>query len=129
MNVEKSYRNSKSTIFKVIYLDYLENIFNMASRRAMSTLNPQEIKKFETIAADWWNLNGPAKGLHSMNGVRVPFVTEGLSKMGEIWANIRVYDTLPKDNHLTPFFPSPEYRASPADPRTTSSLFEGGSCQ
>ena len=54
----------------------------MASRRAMSTLNPQEIKKFESIATDWWNLNGPAKGLHSMNGVRVPFVTEGLSKMG-----------------------------------------------
>merc|ERR1719228_2178910 len=54
----------------------------MASKRAMSTLNAQELKKFEAIAAEWWNLNGPAKGLHSMNQVRVPFVTEGLSKMG-----------------------------------------------
>jgi len=54
----------------------------MASKRAMSTLNAQELKKFEAIAAEWWNPNGPAKGLHSMNGVRVPFVTEGLSKMG-----------------------------------------------
>jgi len=54
----------------------------MATKRAMSTLNVEEIKKFEAIAAEWWNLNGPAKGLHSMNGVRVPFVTEGLSKMG-----------------------------------------------
>ena len=54
----------------------------MASRKAMSTLNAKEIKKFEAIAAEWWNPNGPAKGLHSMNGVRVPFVTEGLTKMG-----------------------------------------------
>ena len=40
---------------------------------AFSTLNAQEVKKFEAIAAEWWNPNGPAKGLHSMNGVRVPF--------------------------------------------------------
>ena len=59
-----------------------EEIFTMASKRTMSTLNAQEVKKFEAIAAEWWNPNGPAKGLHSMNGVRVPFVTEGLSKMG-----------------------------------------------
>merc|ERR1711997_630257 len=59
-----------------------EKIFTMASKRAFSTLNAQEVKKFEAIAAEWWNPNGPAKGLHSMSGVRVPFVTEGLSKMG-----------------------------------------------
>ncbi len=55
----------------------------MASRRALSTLNPEEIKKFEAIAAEWWNPNGPAKGLHSMNALRVPFVTENLAKMGK----------------------------------------------
>ena len=53
----------------------------MAAKRALSTVNKAEVKKFEAIAADWWNLNGPAKGLHSMNSLRVPFVTEGLTKM------------------------------------------------
>ena len=46
----------------------------------MSTLNVEELKKFEAIAAEWWSLNGPAKGLHSMNGVRVPFVCDNLLK-------------------------------------------------
>jgi len=53
----------------------------------MSTLNPEEVKKFEAIAAEWWNLNGPSKGLHSMNGLRVPFVTETLTKMGKTQPN------------------------------------------
>ena len=52
----------------------------MAGRRGLSTLNVEELKKFEAIAAEWWSLNGPAKGLHSMNGVRVPFVCDNLIK-------------------------------------------------
>ena len=55
----------------------------MASKRLMSTLNKEEVKKFEAIAAEWWNPNGPASGLHSMNSLRVPFVTDGLSKCGK----------------------------------------------
>ena len=44
----------------------------MASRKAMSTLNAKEIKKFEAIAAEWWNPNGPAKGqLISNAGMKV----------------------------------------------------------
>lgn len=49
----------------------------------MSTLNTEEVKKFEAIASDWWKLNGPAQGLHSMNALRVPFVTENLAKQGK----------------------------------------------
>ena len=52
----------------------------MATKRYLSTLNVEELKKFEAIAAEWWSLNGPAKGLHSMNGVRVPFVCDHLLK-------------------------------------------------
>ena len=55
----------------------------MASKRLMSTLNKEEVKKFEAIAAEWWNPNGPASGLHSMNSLRVPLVTDGLSKCGK----------------------------------------------
>ena len=55
----------------------------MATKRLMSTLNTEEVKKFEAIASDWWKLNGPAQGLHSMNALRVPFVTENLAKQGK----------------------------------------------
>ena len=67
----------------------------MAGRRALSTLNVEELKKFEAIAAEWWSLNGPAKGLHSMNGVRVPFVCDNLLKA----QGRTVTDDLPLSNY------------------------------
>ena len=54
-----------------------------SSRRMLSTLNQEEVQKFQSIAADWWNPNGPAMGLHSMNMLRVPLVTDGLTKTGK----------------------------------------------
>ena len=73
----------KSKLFKKLNRNrwILAIFFNkMAGRRGLSTLNVEELKKFEAIAAEWWSLNGPAKGLHSMNGVRVPFVCDNLLK-------------------------------------------------
>ena len=49
----------------------------------LSTLNKEEVQKFEAIAEEWWLPNGPAAGLHSMNALRVPLVTDGLSKTGK----------------------------------------------
>jgi len=49
-----------------------------------STLNQEEVEKFRSTASEWWNTNGPAKGLHSMNSIRVPFVREGLEKTGKV---------------------------------------------
>merc|ERR1711992_505342 len=53
------------------------------SKRFLSTLNREEVQKFESIASEWWNPNGPAKALHSMNTLRVPLVTDGLLKTGK----------------------------------------------
>ena len=36
-----------------------------------STLNPQELEKFNRLAHDWWDLQGPFKPLHQMNPVRL----------------------------------------------------------
>jgi polyprenyldihydroxybenzoate methyltransferase/3-demethylubiquinol 3-O-methyltransferase len=52
-------------------------------RRMQSTLNKEEVNKFKAISSEWWNPQGPASGLHSMNGVRVPLVTNGLAKLGK----------------------------------------------
>ena len=68
--------------------------FKMATKRLLSTLNREEVQKFEAIAAEWWNPNGPAKGLHSMNTLRVPLVTDGLSKTGKTKSTDKPLDGL-----------------------------------
>ncbi|KAJ0183417.1 hypothetical protein K1T71_001393 [Dendrolimus kikuchii] len=46
---------------------------------AQTTINPAEIDLFSRLT-DWWDPNGSLKGLHNMNLVRIPFITNGLSK-------------------------------------------------
>lgn len=35
---------------------------------------PDEVKKFDDMAAHWWDLNGPCKPLHQLNPVRLRFI-------------------------------------------------------
>ena len=37
----------------------------------MSTINKEEIQKFENIADDWWNPEGKFKPIHKFNPVRL----------------------------------------------------------
>ncbi|XP_028836438.1 ubiquinone biosynthesis O-methyltransferase, mitochondrial isoform X2 [Denticeps clupeoides] len=43
-----------------------------------STLDPGEMKKFQSLASQWWDLQGAFAALHSMNDLRVPFVRDNL---------------------------------------------------
>ncbi|CAI9570183.1 unnamed protein product [Staurois parvus] len=50
-------------------------------RRAYSTshtVDPIELKKFQTWSAKWWDEEGVYKALHAMNDIRVPFVRDVL---------------------------------------------------
>eukprot|EP00741_Cyanophora_paradoxa_P021426 tig00021352_g20684.t1 len=48
-------------------------------RRQLSTsVDHEEVRKFTEQARNWWAADGPARGLHSMNEVRVPFIVAGL---------------------------------------------------
>ncbi|CAH0752732.1 unnamed protein product [Diatraea saccharalis] len=49
-----------------------------AAKTENSTIKEDEIKMFSNQNEDWWNLNGPAKALHSMNAIRVPLIRDGL---------------------------------------------------
>jgi 2-polyprenyl-6-hydroxyphenyl methylase / 3-demethylubiquinone-9 3-methyltransferase len=40
----------------------------------MRTQDPSEVLKFESLSAQWWDLDGPFKLLHLMNNVRVPYI-------------------------------------------------------
>ncbi|KJV57082.1 3-demethylubiquinone-9 3-O-methyltransferase [Orientia chuto str. Dubai] len=41
-----------------------------------STIDQDEIKKFNSIANEWWNPNGKFKQLHLMNPVRISFIKQ-----------------------------------------------------
>ena len=41
---------------------------------AKGTRDPREIARFNALAADWWNPDGPMKPLHRMNPVRLAFI-------------------------------------------------------
>lgn len=49
---------------------------------AQNTINEAEVNKFRQMAETWWDPNGPATGLHSMNRLRVPFIRDGLIHTG-----------------------------------------------
>lgn len=46
----------------------------------MTTRSEEEIDKFRKMADEWWDLKSNLKGLHSMNGLRVPMVLEAMGK-------------------------------------------------
>ena len=42
--------------------------------KTVSTINPEEIAKFEAMAADWWNPDGKFKPLHHLNPLRLDYI-------------------------------------------------------
>ena len=43
---------------------------------AVSSVDPAEIARFERLARDWWDPNGPMKPLHRFNPVRLAFIRD-----------------------------------------------------
>jgi 2-polyprenyl-6-hydroxyphenyl methylase / 3-demethylubiquinone-9 3-methyltransferase len=41
---------------------------------AVDTVDPQEVAKFEAMAAEWWDPNGKFKPLHQMNPCRLDYI-------------------------------------------------------
>ena len=44
--------------------------------RASSTVDPVEVARFERIARDWWDPNGPMRALHKLNPVRLAYIRD-----------------------------------------------------
>ena len=42
-------------------------------------MSNEELKKFEKLAHDWWNVNGSMKMLHKLNSVRLKYISENFS--------------------------------------------------
>ncbi len=47
-----------------------------ASKRAKSSVDAAEVKRFSALAADWWSLRGPMAALHKLNPLRLAFIRD-----------------------------------------------------
>ena len=41
-----------------------------------SSIDPKEIKRFEALAEDWWDEDGPMAPLHKLNPVRLAYIRD-----------------------------------------------------
>ncbi len=48
---------------------------NMKETIMQTTIDPDEVAKFEAMAAEWWDPTGKFKPLHMMNPVRLDYIT------------------------------------------------------
>lgn len=47
----------------------------MTDTQIASTVDPEEVAKFEAMAAEWWDPNGKFKPLHMLNPCRLDYIT------------------------------------------------------
>ena len=47
---------------------------------AAASLKPDEVARFDALAADWWNPDGPMAPLHKINPVRIGWLIETLAR-------------------------------------------------
>ena len=52
----------------------------MSNRMKKTTINNNEVKKFNKIAEEWWDPNGKFKPLHKFNPVRINYIKHSLIK-------------------------------------------------
>ena len=46
---------------------------------AQTTIDPNEVAKFEAMAAEWWDPNGKFKPLHMLNPCRLDYITSQIA--------------------------------------------------
>ncbi|KAM4633251.1 ubiquinone biosynthesis O-methyltransferase, mitochondrial [Polymixia lowei] len=65
---------------------------------SQTTVDPNEVKRFQSLASKWWNEQGEFAALHSMNDLRVPFIRDNLLNVhrghqpGKPLAGLRILD-------------------------------------
>ena len=61
----------------MIYLyNIIKAIIEVYLVKMIKNINEQEIKKFSSMAYDWWNPNGKFSALHSINPIRIRFILD-----------------------------------------------------
>ncbi|KAM3614827.1 uncharacterized protein V6R79_019502 [Siganus canaliculatus] len=65
---------------------------------SQSTVDPDEVRRFQSLANKWWDEQGEFAALHAMNDLRVPFIRDNLLNVhttrhpGKPLAGLRILD-------------------------------------
>ena len=69
------------------------------SHAPMTTVDPEEIRKFEAMAAEWWDPDGKFKPLHMLNPCRLDYITTQIAEefdrdlaQAQPFAGLRILD-------------------------------------
>ncbi|HYP57307.1 MAG TPA: bifunctional 2-polyprenyl-6-hydroxyphenol methylase/3-demethylubiquinol 3-O-methyltransferase UbiG [Beijerinckia sp.] len=49
-------------------------------RRPASTVDPEDVARFDRVGADWWNPHGPMRALHKFNPARLSYLRDLLCR-------------------------------------------------
>ncbi len=52
--------------------------------RASSSVDPDEVARFERMATRWWDANGPMRALHKLNPVRLKYIRDQIDQHWQI---------------------------------------------
>ncbi|KAG7259273.1 hypothetical protein CRUP_019676, partial [Coryphaenoides rupestris] len=63
---------------------------------SQTTVDPEEVRRFQALAGRWWDEQGEFGALHAMNDLRVPFIRDNLmsvhSEPGRPLGGLRILD-------------------------------------
>ena len=57
-----------------------------------STVSAEEVARFNALAADWWDPDGPMRPLHRMNPARIGWIVERIGRRFPATAGLRLLD-------------------------------------
>ncbi|XP_070768582.1 ubiquinone biosynthesis O-methyltransferase, mitochondrial [Enoplosus armatus] len=69
-----------------------------ARAASQTTVDPDEVRRFQSLAGKWWDEQGEFAALHAMNDLRVPFIRDNLLSLhgvyhpGKPLAGLRILD-------------------------------------
>ena len=57
-----------------------------------AAVSADEVARFNALAAEWWDPDGPMRPLHRMNPARIGWITERIARKNPAAAGLRVLD-------------------------------------
>src|SRR5688500_2965996 len=54
-------------------------MISQQARNAASSIDPDEVKQFARLGAQWWNPRGPMAALHKFNPVRLGYIRDAVT--------------------------------------------------
>uniref|UniRef100_A0A3Q0R136 Ubiquinone biosynthesis O-methyltransferase, mitochondrial n=1 Tax=Amphilophus citrinellus TaxID=61819 RepID=A0A3Q0R136_AMPCI len=74
------------------------NIKLISQSASQTTVDPDELRRFQSLACKWWDEQGEFAALHAMNDLRVPFIRDNLLNLhrarhpGKPLAGLKILD-------------------------------------